>query len=587
VSIAQASADVDQAFRRSYDAEASPEPGGARQPAALARPAARIAGVRPGAGPDPSLEVRIALWVAGVAVVVLLIACANVANLVLGRAVARGPELAMRSALGAGRARLLSHALAESVWLALASGAGALGVATIASTAIFDILVPGAGPATPATSIRTLAVTGATALLITLMLAWLPALAASRATTTSRLKASGRGGGPPHRRFGAALVVTQTTLSVVLLVGSVLFVRSLNAVRSLPLGYDPDRVLIVNLVIRGATLDVPQRIALRRQLVDAAAALPGVEAASWRTTTPFGLDGQLRFSADGVPDVGRLGRFTPQVATADYFRVMGTRIVRGRGFTTADAGGAPPVVVVSEGMAARLWPGRDPLGHCLRFGNPATAPCTAVVGLAQDVVHSSLTATDRFQYYLPLEQTMPAGGNGLSIRLTGDPARESNRIRLALQPLLPGTSYLSAQPLGNLVSRAHRAWRLGATMFSALGALAVVVAALGLFSLIRYSVVQRLHELGVRAALGASRGDILRLVLAENLRLAIVGIVAGAAVALAAGPRLQPLLFQQSARDPGVYAAVAGLFLVVALAASAAPAIAAARTPPLRMLRSE
>jgi ABC-type antimicrobial peptide transport system permease subunit len=124
-------------------------------------------------------------------------------------------------------------------------------------------------------------------------------------------------------------------------------------------------------------------------------------------------------------------------------------------------------------------------------------------------------------------------------------------------------------------------------MFSALGALAVVVAALGLFSLIRYSVVQRLHELGVRAALGASRGDILRLVLAENLRLAIVGIVAGAAVALAAGPRLQPLLFQQSARDPGVYAAVAGLFLVVALAASAAPAIAAARTPPLRMLRSE
>ena len=587
VSLEQASADVDQAFRRSYDAQRAAEPNGPTRPTDVARPTARVASVRPGAGPNPSLEVRTALWVSGVAVVVLLIACANVANLVLGRAVTRAREVAVRAALGAGRTRLLTHALAESLLLAAMSAVGALALATVSAGAILAMLVPGGAPSAPASSIRTLSAVGGAACAISSVLGLVPALAASRTTMAASLRVGPRTGHAHRPRLRAALVIAQTALSVVLLVGAVLFVRSLNAVRTMPLGYDADRVLLVNSVVRGATLDAASRMALRRRLIETAEALPGVTAVSWRSSTPLGLNAQLRFSADGIPSVGELGQFTAQEATGGYFEVMGTRILHGRGLSDGDTASAPRVVVVSEGMAARLWPDADPLGKCLRFGNPATAPCTAVVGVAEDIVQSSVTAEHRFHYYLPIDQTSPAGGAGLALRVAGNPAHEADRIRRALQPLMPGTSYLTTQPLADLVSRAHRSWRLGATMFMALGLLAVVVAAVGLFSLIRYSVTQRAHELGVRSALGASRADILRLVIGQNVRFAVTGIAAGIGLAILASSQIEPLLFRQSATDPGVYALVGMLMIAVALGASATPAIAASRTPPIRSLRAE
>lgn len=587
VPVEQASADLTQAFRRSYEAQLAAEPGTLRRPVDLARPAAEAGAVRPGAGPDPSLEVRTALWVSGVALVVFVIAAANVANLLIGRAIARSRELAVRTALGAGRARLFTHAFAEGLLLAILGSAGALLLASVSAAGIFSLLVPGAAAIQPASSLRTIVMTGVAAAAVTVLLALVSAFAAGRASMATALRSGPRAGMGARPRLRAALVVVQTALSVLLVVGALLFVRSLANVRSIPLGYDADRVLIVNTVIRGIALQPAERIALRQRLLDAAAALPGVEAAAGRTSTPLGLNGVGRFSADGVTGVEDLGLFTFQEATPGYFEVMGTRILTGRGFTAADSASAPRVTVVSEGMARRLWPGGDPIGRCLRFGNPSSSPpCTAVVGIAEDIVQTNVTSAERYQYYVPMEQ-MSSTSTGLALRLAGDPAVEAERIRRTLQPLLPGTSYFTTQPLADLFARVQRSWRLGAVMFIALGGLALVVAAVGLFGLIRYHVTQRAHELGVRAALGAGRADLLRLVLGQQGWLTALGIAAGLGIAVAASAQIQPLLFNQPAVDVRAYAVAAAMVVLVAVLASALPALSASRTPPIRSLRAE
>jgi len=311
-----------------------------------------------------------------------------------------------------------------------------------------------------------------------------------------------------------------------------------------------------------------------------------VEYATYTSTAPFWSTSSTNFYVAGIDSVRRLGSFTYQTATTDYFKVMGTRILRGRGFTDEDRAGSAPIVVVSEGMAKVLWPGKDAIGQCIRMGAD-TAPCRTVVGIAEDMVQREITNDKRYQYYLPIDQYRPANASRLLLKMRGDPAVHGESVRKALQTEMPGQGYITVRPLREAVDSALRSWKLGATMFVAFGVLALLVAAIGLYGVIGYNVMQRMHELGVRVALGAQSGDILRLVVGQGMRFAAAGIVLGTLLALLAARWIQPLLFKQSAKDPLVYGVVGVILLLVALVASASPAARAAKADPNRALRAE
>jgi ABC-type antimicrobial peptide transport system permease subunit len=270
---------------------------------------------------------------------------------------------------------------------------------------------------------------------------------------------------------------------------------------------------------------------------------------------------------------------------------MGTRIVRGRPFTATDREDAPLVAIVSESMGKVLWPGADPIGQCIRVGflvAADTRPCSTVIGIAEDVVQQSLSEPQRLLYYLPLDQVQPAGGNQIALRMSGRNASSSiERVRRELQKVMPGQGYVTVLTLEELVDTQRRSWALGATMFVAFGVLALLVAAVGLYGVIAYNVAQRLHELGVRIALGARSRDVIRLVVGQGLAFGVAGVAIGLVLALVASRWIQPLLFEQSARDPVTYGGVGAVIILVALLASALPAVRAARADPNTVLRSD
>jgi ABC-type lipoprotein release transport system permease subunit len=265
---------------------------------------------------------------------------------------------------------------------------------------------------------------------------------------------------------------------------------------------------------------------------------------------------------------------------------MGTRILRGRGLMHEDRTGAPPVAIVSETMAARIWPGADPINQCLRMREP-TAPCTTVVGVAQDMVQRDLSGADRSHFYVSLDQYTRSWGNWLVVRTRRTAAQDAEPVRAALQRAMPGASYVTVHVLSDVVRDAQRPWRMGATVFVALGGLALIVAAVGLYGAVGYHLEQRRHELAVRVALGARRADILALVMRQSAAVAAAGCILGGLAAVMAGGWIQPVLFRQSARDPAVYGVVCAVVIGVAIAASAFPALRASRIDPNAALRAE
>ena len=338
---------------------------------------------------------------------------------------------------------------------------------------------------------------------------------------------------------------------------------------------------------RGLQMDSAARTALRHRLLETAQSIPGVEYAARINGLPFGTSTTPLF-VRGIDSVQRLGRFNYQATTPDFFNVMGTRIIRGRAFTATDRDAAARVAVVSESMAKALWPARDAIGQCMRL-NADTMPCTTVIGVAEDAVQQSITDTERLLYYMPDEQPPPIRPGGrILVRLSGRNASASiERVRAAMQRVMPSPAYVTVSPLEGIVDNQRRSWTLGATMFVAFGGLALLVAAIGLYGVIAYNVAQRLHELGVRIALGAQSRDIVRLVVTQGISFAAAGVAIGLAAALIAARWMQPLLFEESARDPLVFSAVGLLIGIVALLASAAPALRATRADPNTALRSD
>jgi putative ABC transport system permease protein len=584
VSVAAADADLTHAYRLSHEAERAVRAGTLTLD--VAQPRAEIAPIQSDRDPRATNVSRVALWTSGVALVVLLIACANVANLFLVRAIERRREQALRVALGVSRARLLAHVITEIAVLAAPAAILAVGIAIAGSQVLRTLFLPGALSTTVLRDARTLVFTAAAAFVAAMLTSVVPSLEIGRANLAALIKDGARDSSRRGSRVRMALLFLQGALSVVLLIGAGLFVRSLYNVRTMRLGYDVDPVLYVRMEWRGQSPSDTARIGLSHRLRDEVRTIPGVSSAALGETLPFYIiwvEDLFTARHDSVPDPS--SRFTLQAASPEYFRTVGTRIIRGRSLTEADRAGAPPVMLVSEATAKTLWPGQEALGQCLRV-SADTAPCRTVVGITEGIKQSSLSDDPGTQLYLSLDQYNPENAS-LFVRMDGDASRAAEMVRRRLQHLMPGESYVTVTPMRDVVGREEQSWQLGATMFVALGVLALVLAAVGLYSVIAYGVAQRTRELGVRVALGARTPDVLWLVLGDGVRFTILGLAIGGAISLAVGRWVEPLLFGERASDPLVFGAVTGILTLTAVAASILPARRATRVDPNVALRAD
>ena len=585
VTVDAASADLSNAFRRSYAVHREQSPGVTIPE--ISKPRALAGSVLAARGPEPTAVANVARWVSGVAVIVLLVAAANVANLLLARALRRRREVAVRLALGVSRARLVTQMLTESLLLAALGGALGVVIAQWGGAILRTQFLPFGEKVSVLTDTRTLWFAAGAAVLVGLLTGLAPAFQSGRGDLTSSLKAGSREGTYQRSRTRMALLVLQGALSVVLLVGAGLFVRSLVNVHGLRLGYDIDQVLWVSVKERGEKLDSMERFALRNRLADAARTLPNVRNAARAVTVPYMMtwNEDIFVAGRDTAWLNSLGSINIQGTTPEYLETMGTRLLRGRFIQSSDTRYSPRVMVISEAMATTIWPGQDPIGACVRIGAD-TMPCTEVVGIAENVRSAEFSDDKQLYYYRPIEQADWNGG-GLFVRTRSAAAGEVESVRRSLQSLMPGASYVTVQPMSQIFGPTIKSWRLGATMFIAFGGLALLLAGIGLYSVIAYNVVQRTHELGVRVAFGAQVPDVVRLILREGLQLTLIGIGIGAAIALFAGRWVGPLLFRVEPRDPFVFTAVAATLLVVATLACLIPAMRAARVDPNVALRSD
>lgn len=543
-------------------------------------------------GQNTSLpEHRVARLLAGVALVLLLITCANVANLLLARALSRRREIAIRLALGVRRSRLTALFLADSLLLACLGGVAALVVARLGIPIVRSILFAGMQTADWGIDARVVVVTMAIALAAGAFAGLVPAIQASRPALIGALKQGARDGSVHRSRTRMLLLVAQGALSVALLAGTGLFVRSLQRIGDLQLGLDIRRVVVADFSARRSGFDSVEVRTVIEEMRRRALALPGVESAAVTVGVPFEGQYALSLSIPGHDSIPGMERGTAPFLYAvdpDYFRTLGVRRRSGRLFNESDARG-PAVAIVNDRMAELIWPGTDPLGQCFKITMRHETPdCIQVIGVVEDARREALLETDPSpQYFVPLGQ-QPQSLNELTLLVrAADPARIMSTLGRAVQGVREDMPFVHVRTLEDAVAPELRPWRLGAAVFALFGALALLVAAVGTYSVMQFSVSQRLHELGVRIALGARRGHVLRLVTGESLRIGALAAVVGLAMVLALGGLVEDLLFRTSARDPLVLIAVPLLLLLCGILATLLPAWRATRADPVSTLKSE
>ncbi|MCC6930049.1 MAG: ABC transporter permease [Gemmatimonadaceae bacterium] len=545
-----------------------------------------IAGsIIPAKRPNGNRSVQVTVWLSGVTLLVLLVACANVANLMLARTIRRRRELAVHLALGVSRARVTRMLLTESVILGILAAGLAIVFATwgdgiLRSTLLQDMPWEGG-----AIDTRTAGFVALLALVAATLAGAVPAFVAAHTPLLESLKTGARDGGGRRGLLRSALVVVQGTLSVMLLVGAGLFVRSFQRASSLDLGFSPANVFVASPEL-GSIARTPEELEGRwRALEQDVRALPGVVSVAQSITVPFESQWTKPIVANGdtVAPMKGGGPYANGVSP-DYFATMATSIRRGRAFTAADRKGSPPVVLVNEQMAAHLWPGRDALGQCVEMEE--TRGCVTVVGIVADQRIEQLAGDAPAHYYQPIGQ-WSAEWRALLVRVAEDGGANANDIRRAIIARESALPFVPVRELSSIIDEQLQPWRLGATLFALFGALGLVVAALGLYSVIAHDVAQRGHEIGVRLALGARRTDVARLVVRRGIRQALAGVAAGLVLAAVVSRRFAELLFRTSPGDPAVYGGVALILLVVALAATLLPARRASRVEPVEALRGE
>jgi predicted permease len=536
---------------------------------------------------------------------VLLIVCANVANLLLARASARHREMALRLALGATRGRLVRQLLTENLLLA-ALGAGGGLLLAVWLVGLFVSGVPeDALPRQQAIGVDSaaLAFTALLSLLTAAFFGLAPALSASRTDLNEALKEGGRqsaGGGARGQKLRRLLIVAEVALAMILLAGAGLMLRSFLSLRSLDPGFDQTNLLTMTVSVAGTRhAPAPMRAAFFREAVERVRRLPGVEEASAINHLPLAGDAWgFSFNIEGSPEPapGEQPKATYRVASPDYFRTMRIPLVEGRAFDERDDEQSPGVVVVNESMARRYWPGVESVGRRIRLASsPADAPWLTVVGVVRDVKQQSWEEEAGPEMYLPYAQSPSYLRNpaphysylSLVVRTTADPVQSAAAVREAVWAIEPNAPVSGVATMDEVVSRQTWRPRLSTLLLLGFALAALILAAVGIYGVLSYSVAQRTHEIGVRMALGAQARDIRRMVVRQGMALAGLGIAAGLAGAFALTRLMSKLLYGVSAADPPTLAAVAILLGAVAFLACYLPARRATRVDPMEALRYE
>jgi predicted permease len=549
------------------------------------------------ARPDPSaadskpLVATVFLLMVGL---VLVVACLNVANLLLARAAAREKEISIRAAIGAGRGRLLRQLLTESMLLALAGGVGGAILGNSVGYLLNGLRPLGDLPLRLAFVFdwRVFTYVAGVALLAGILAGLAPALRISRTDLNLALREGGRGliGESGRHWLRNGLVVVQVAGSLILLVAAGLFTRSLTRAESIDLGFDPHNILNVSLEpgLQGYTQ--PRAEALCRELLRRTQTLPGVRSASLAFSIPLG------YYNDGAPVYAETHALSPSqhvpgatlnAVSPDYFTTMRIRILEGRAFTGADIAVSEPVAIVSQTMAGRLWPHRDPVGQRFSY-KAASGPFVTVVGVAHDVKINSLLEAPGMYFYVPENQDYHST-HVLQVRTSVPPESLAPAVEGLARQLDPNLPVYEVMSMEKSLEGANGffLFKFGASFAGALGALGLLLAVVGVYGVVSYSAGRRRHEIGIRIALGAQRVTIFRLVIRQAVLLLGLGIALGVAAALGVSRLLVSLLVGVSAYDPLTFAGVSGILMAAALVACFIPAHRAARVDPMTALRDE
>jgi predicted permease len=526
---------------------------------------------------------------------VLLIACVNVANLLLARAAARESELAVRAALGAGRGRLARQLLTESLVLATAGGLAGVALASASLGALLALRPEGVPRLAEVNIDRTVLLFAAVVSLATgLLFGAFPAVQATRRAAAPALREGGRGVAGGGQRLRGGLVVAQIALAMMLLAGAGLLIRSFDRLRRVDPGFRADHALSFRLALPdSAYAEEARRAVLLASLVERLEALPGVQSAGAVMGLPLGgLAYSLSFEVAGRPLLPLAQHPTLQVrvATPGYFRTMGIPLRRGRALLPSDTAESAPVVVLSESAVRRFFPNEEPLGQRITIGwrRPEGRPPAGgeIVGIVADVRGQGLDREHAPEVYLPHAQ-LPAQAMDVVLRTTVDPMSLTPAVQRAVGELDPELPVARLQTLDAVVARSVSEPRFYMVLLAAFAAMAVSLAALGIFGVMSYRVAQRAREIGIRVALGADPRDVRGMVLRHALALTLAGVGLGLAGAAALSRVMASLLFQLSPTDPATLAGVAAALTAVAVLASDLPARRATRVDPLEALRSE
>jgi predicted permease len=525
---------------------------------------------------------------------VLLIACANVAGLLLARATRRRNEMALRTALGAGRGQIIRQVLTESVLLSLCGGA--LGV-VLSSWTLEALLrfVPASLPRAGQVSVdgAVLAFATAVSLATGLLFGVLPAWRMSRLDPSLALRDGGRSvtGGRGQHNLHHWLVVAETAIGLILLVGSGLLIRSFVRVLHVDPGFDPRHVLTARLNLPANAYGRQKKIEFYNQLLARLTALPGVQSAAAGWPLPLSNSNiSISFEIEGHPKApGDSPDEALSIVTADFFRAMRIPILAGRAFSVRDDIKATPVIVINERFARKYFPGENPLGKHIKVGlgdGTLKSPVREVVGIVGNVKRDKLTADVDPEYYLPFAQAVVTSPP-LSIRTAGDPTNLIGALRAQLAQMDPSIPLYRVATMEESMSKAAAQSRFQTLLLACFAGMALLLSAVGLYAVLSYMVAQRTGEIGVRMALGAQRGDVLSLIVRRGLALALTGIGIGLAAAALLTRFMAGMLYGVQPFDPLTFAVVAAVLLAVSVAASSAPAWRAARLDPMETLRDQ